>query len=209
MNFSLNEMEATAKRAARGAGYGWGQAEEASKATRWLCQQGLDGAGTLAQFLQLELAKSPMTHHPGNIEGPWQAEHTLCPLITGPLMSDVAHKLMANPIEMRNVASPALLLPFACNAARTLQTVVTVQINDIQAVTDGTHLMAPDRFPTTAEKVVVSLGGELSAPRKKYTRAHPAKQDWQLLNRLAHLTYAPATEESRRLGAGAGSLDND
>ena len=33
MNFSLNEMEAIAKRAARGAGYPWGLAEEASKAT--------------------------------------------------------------------------------------------------------------------------------------------------------------------------------
>ena len=55
MSYSLNEMEATAKRAARGAGYSWGLAEEASKATRWLCTQGLDGAAELAHVLGADL----------------------------------------------------------------------------------------------------------------------------------------------------------
>ena len=33
MNLSLNEVDAMAKKAARGAGYSWGLAEEAGKAT--------------------------------------------------------------------------------------------------------------------------------------------------------------------------------
>ena len=33
MSLSLNEVESTAKKAARGAGYPWGLAEEAAKAT--------------------------------------------------------------------------------------------------------------------------------------------------------------------------------
>lgn len=40
MSFALNEIEATAKRATRGAGYDWGLAEDASKAVRWLCARG-------------------------------------------------------------------------------------------------------------------------------------------------------------------------
>ena len=36
MNVSMNEVESMAKTAARGAGYSWGLAEEAGKATRWL-----------------------------------------------------------------------------------------------------------------------------------------------------------------------------
>ena len=47
MNYSLNAVESTAKRAARGAGYPWGLAEEAGKATRWLSHQGLEGCGAL------------------------------------------------------------------------------------------------------------------------------------------------------------------
>ncbi|NND22495.1 MAG: DUF3726 domain-containing protein, partial [Silicimonas sp.] len=42
MSYSLNEVEATAKKAARGAGYPWGLAEEAAKATRWLCAHDID-----------------------------------------------------------------------------------------------------------------------------------------------------------------------
>lgn len=54
MVLSLNEVQVTAKKAARGAGYPWGIAEEAGQAARWLCSHGLDGcaalAGVLARF---------------------------------------------------------------------------------------------------------------------------------------------------------------
>ena len=53
MSYALNEVEATAKRAARGAGYSWGLAEEASKATRWLCAKGIDGSAVLAGLLEV------------------------------------------------------------------------------------------------------------------------------------------------------------
>ena len=45
MTFSLNEIEAIGKRAARGAGLPWGLAEEAGKAARWLTARGLPGRG--------------------------------------------------------------------------------------------------------------------------------------------------------------------
>ena len=41
------------------------------------------------------------------------------------------------------------------------------------------------------------------------TRAHPDPAAWQALLGLAHRTYAPATEASRRLGAGSGLRDDD
>ena len=41
------------------------------------------------------------------------------------------------------------------------------------------------------------------------SRAMPDPQDWAQLEALARLTYAPATDESRLNGAGAGLSDND
>jgi len=41
------------------------------------------------------------------------------------------------------------------------------------------------------------------------TRATPDAEHWATLNRFAHHTYAPASEASRLLGAGAGLSDND
>ena len=46
-------------------------------------------------------------------------------------------------------------------------------------------------------------------PSKRHLRADPDPNDWAALLAFAHRTYAPATEESRLRGAGAGLSDND
>ena len=51
MSFSLNETEALCRKAARGAGYGWGLSEEAGKAVRWMVRFGLPGPALLARHL--------------------------------------------------------------------------------------------------------------------------------------------------------------
>ena len=51
-----------------------------------------------------------------------------------------------------------------------------------------------------------SSKGHAAAPA---LRGNVSQSDWARLSRFAHLTYAPATPESRRLGAGAGVTDND
>ncbi|MEX0349870.1 MAG: DUF3726 domain-containing protein [Paracoccaceae bacterium] len=207
MTLSLNEMEALAKRAARGGGYSWGLAEEAAKATRWLSARGLDGGLALAEVLEQEFANSLPDHTPGDLEGLWQSSAALCPLLAGVTLSDGADRLARGPIEMRHVVQPVLVLPFAANAARRLEGPVTVTSGAWTAITDGTELSAPDTSPNQAKTLQVEFGGTVSEPRARQTRASPAAQ--ALLNRFAHRTYAPATEESRRLGAGAGLSDND
>lgn len=209
MNVSLNEIEATAKRAARGAGYSWGLAEEAAKATRWLCARGQNGTGALARLLQLELTRALKQHSPADLSGEWQSDSELCPLVTGALLSDCAHQLNSAPIEIKNVAVPALLLPFAANAARVLQTCVSVDCDSAQVETDGFDLSLNVPLSDGPQQVSVRSGGQLTAPVPHRTRAEPDPTDWGILNRFAHRTYAPATEESRLRGAGAGLSDND
>ncbi len=43
-NYALIEIETHCRKAARGAGYEWGEAEEMAKAVRWLCAHGVNGA---------------------------------------------------------------------------------------------------------------------------------------------------------------------
>ena len=209
MNFSLNEMEATAKRATRGAGYSWGQAEEAAKATRWLCAQGLDGAGTLAKLLSLGYASNPDLHRPKKIEGIWEGDAALCPLSVGPLLSDCVHMLDDGPIEIHDLAASALILPFASYAARALNCAIAVEIDRVHTITDGVTLSALDMPAAQAQRVMVQRNTEPVSPRDPHTRAVPTQKDWETLLTFAHRTYAPATEKSRLLGAGAGLSDND
>ncbi|MHC4974961.1 MAG: DUF3726 domain-containing protein [Planctomycetota bacterium] len=91
MTFSLNEVEAMGKRAARGAGLDWGIAEEAGKAARWLTAHGLPGPELLAQLLTRNEGKSYDELAPVSTDDVWQAESgCLCPLIAGAALSDRA-----------------------------------------------------------------------------------------------------------------------
>lgn len=209
MSYALNEVEATAKRAARGAGYDWGLAEEAAKATRWLCAQGLDGAVVLASLMEAGYAAELQSHVPQSLECDWRGEAPLCPLATGAALSDCAARLQEAPLIMGPVSRPAMILPFAAMAARQLGTCVTIEGEGFQAITDGIGLHCEGTLPETAAQLTIRAAGTLTNAYPSCTRAEPEEAAWAVLNRFAHKTYAPATEESRLLGAGAGLSDND
>ncbi len=210
MTFALNEIEATSKRATRGAGYPWGLAEEAAKATRWLCANGYDGAKVLASTLNQDMACQLCDHTPQISLEVWQANNTLCPLVTGAALSDFAFHLSDGPIALLNVASPALLLPFAATAARQLDGTVCMECDGFSAVLTPHSLSQTGTCPDRTSRVSVFLGGTATSTNTLQLRAAPHPDAWATLNAFAHKTYAPATDESRRLGAGGSELtDND
>mgnify|MGYP001627830319 CR=1 FL=1 len=212
MNFALNEIEATAKRAARGAGLSWGMAEEASKAARWLCTQGFDGAAVLAAVLEQNDGKPAEALRPQSLQGAWQAESgTLCPLFAGASLSDCAARLAEGRITMQAVSQPAMLLPFAAAAAAQLGQTVTLEWEGCAAVTDGKSVSVSGDalLPARTDGAAASLGGTLGTPAPQATRSTPDTAAWERLNRFARRTFAPATEASRLAGAGAGLSDND
>lgn len=203
MNLSLGEVEATAKKAARGAGYPWGLAEDAATATRWLCAQGLDGCAALAALLSTTDGADLARHTPQPGAEPWRAPGgTLCPLIAGAALSDHAAALASAPRHLAQIAQPILLLPFAAQAARALAQPVRITWPDGHATTDGTQLHLTAEPGPTAAHVTASCEGTGPPPRPACDRATPAPAAWDTLLALAHRTYAPATDESRRKGAG-------
>ena len=211
MNYSLNEVEATAKRAARGAGYSWGLAEEAGKATRWLCANGLDGCGALARLLDQVGADQHSDLSPQSTTGDWvgAADH-LCPLTAGAALCDNATLLADREIVMENVLYPVLMLPFAAAAAKAGQRAVSVTFDGQTVVCDATGECGAGVSEISAIPVATTLcvksGGVVGSPQ---ARATPDAGDWATLSRFAQRTYAPASEASRLLGAGAGLSDND
>ena len=200
MNLSFNEVEALAKHATRGAGYSWGQAEDAAKATRWLCSNSANGVGILAYALSLKLADA--NHKPNVSTNHWSGADTLCPIATGTALSDYAEKLRTEAIEIDKVAVPAMLLPFAANISLQLGMNVTLETSDWTATTDGTLVSGIPEFTHAPQSVFLLAGGHLSHPIPQKTRAICQPLCWENLKCLAMSTYAPATEESRRLGAG-------
>jgi len=202
MSRSLNEVGALAKRAARGAGYSWGLAEEAGEATRWLCAQGLDGCGALARLLRE--VDGDLSRRAPRIEGrDWRAEGALCPLTAGAALSDRARMLEGGAVTLHAVAVPVLLLPFAAAAGPTLGGTVRLRIGSGIAYASGAglHMDGPPIGPGPAD-ATVDLATPVGAIRERQSRARMDDATLATLEVFAHRTYAPATEESRLKGAG-------
>ncbi len=210
MNVSLNEVEATAKKAARGAGYPWGLAEEAGKATRWLCARNIDGCAALAALLSRIDREGASGGPPDANSEVWiSVGATLCPLATGAALSDHADEITGRGLRLEEVAVPILLAPFAALVAQQIKQTVRIATESAEVSTDGVEISQRGNLPDPAKSLSVKIGGTLGEYNPPCSRGHPEPQAWRQLNEFAHRTYAPATEESRRLGAGAGLSDND
>ena len=216
MTFSLNEIEAMGKRAARGAGLPWGLAEEAGKAARWLTARGLPGPEQLAEILTRNDGKSYDELAPVSAAGVWHAPSgRLCPLAAGAALCDRAAEIAAGQeIEFGPTAQPLLLAPYAAGAAKL--TGAAVNLSWAGAV----MVFTPDGVSIDGERAALTARSadsvrcrraenvEVASPSGAAGRIVDA-ETWSRLNAFAQRTFAPATEASRLVGAGAGLVDND
>ena len=216
MSHSLNEIEAMSKRAARGAGLSWGLAEEAAKGTRWLSAFGFPGTEMLAELLTLNDRVPPIDVSPVSLSADvWHAPaRRMSPLIAGASLSDCAVRLLERgTITMKNVSLPLLAVPFMGGAALRLGVPVAAEWQGARLATDGRQLCVqgdPEALRAAqADQLVFSAPAEMTGKREPVMRAEVCEDSWSTLGSFAHRTFAPATEESRLLGAGAGLSDND
>ena len=217
MTFSLNEIETMGKRAARGAGLAWGLAEEAGKAARWLAARGLPGAGELGEVLTRHDGVAYEDLAPTIADGVWTAPSgRLCPLIAGPALCDRASLLAAGEtVELGATAQPLLLVPYLAGAAKLAGTALEISWAGVAlVVTAGGFTFDGDRAALTARSVPDVrcrradgnvTGMDIAEPNAAAVDA----ETWSRLEAFAQRTYAPATETSRLVGAGAGLIDSD
>ncbi|MCZ4354444.1 DUF3726 domain-containing protein [Roseovarius aestuarii] len=211
MSWSLNEIESLARKAARGAGFSWGLAEEAGYAARWLAGVNLPGPEALANLLIAQDGTAFSALRPTHTDvDTWQASGgTLCPISTGTALGDKARMLPAQ-CRLSDVAQPLLLVPFIAGAANIAQQTLFLEWPGA-AFHVGSNLRGCVTTPfAQAQTVLLKQGGRTSLPllrcQLRYDLAPGAAAD---LNNLAQRTYAPDTDASRLGGAGAGLSDND
>jgi len=210
MILSFGELESLSFKAARGAGLDWGLAEETGKAVRWLAERGLPGPEVLMAHLPRIAGKPYAQLRPLPDADHWRpAGETLCPLINGSALSDHA-TMLPDSFTLGPVLNPLLLVPFVARVAERLGRPLTLDWSDTQiACGSGGLSIEGDSMVSMATLVTITHAG--NAPQNLATGSRrsiePAVLD--VLQRLAHRTYVPATEASRLAGAGAGTSDND
>jgi hypothetical protein len=216
MTFSLNEIEAMGKRAARGAGLPWGLAEEAGKAARWLTARGLPGPEELADILTRNDGKDYEELAPESVDGVWRARSgRLCPLVSGAALCDRAAEIAAGrEFELGPTAQPLLLAPYIAAAADLADTVIEL------SWTGATMVFTPQGVSIEGDRAALTARGADSVRCRRIESdldvspmGAPGRdvdaETWSRLNAFALRIFAPATEASRIAGAGAGLTDND
>ena len=206
MIHSLSQIESQAQKAVRGAGFGWGHAQEAGKAVRWLATHQLPGAVFLAKYLG-HYQKNPNQYQAPQLQsGLWYPRQgLLCPLQTGACLCDFNLPSPESSILLKQVAYPLLLLPYLATIA--LQGHGTAEIywpgTQMRCCGKKFHGLATDRLNSTLEVSVQCglLPQSLSGQEPSYQGQAVDEKTWQILETFAHQTYVPASEVSRQ-GAG-------
>jgi len=202
MKVSFNELKSMSKGAARGAGFSWGHAEEVSFATVWLAKNGFDAAEDLINLLE-----NDMIYSPADIDDDiWTNKNgDLDPIKSGAALLDLNIK---RSIVLEDVFLPCFLIPFVAH----LPNSILIQANNFSALSiNGMVDVNVENLPYRSEVLILSeTSDNINIVQKHISkRCEIADDVWSRLEEFTYRTYAPATEESRVLGAGAGLSDND
>lgn len=187
MILAMGEIEALARKAAKGAGFGWGEAEEAAQAARIVAASGLPACGSLAAFLS------------ARERGGLASEN--CPVTLGCQLMDGR--------DLRNVTchAPLLFMGFVARRAAIEGHALTLYSAAFHA-SAGPDL-AVELHKSSEEVHQATLGPALEAPQvARVYRSAVSPGDMATLLTFAQRTYAPETEARRNAGAGAGNDGN-
>lgn len=213
--FSLNELDALVRKAARGAGLSWGLAEETGKAARMLATVQPSMLETLAQVLEAQ--------HTGQLStaiaieaSAWTvgAGRPVNPLVLGAAICDHASLTSADGLQVTGaIFYPELLLP---------SLVLTCRLAGRSMLIRTDHGVAPccrqgwgtgaSSLLGNARRFGIEPADDIAAGSCIGAGAGPVQLPQALIRRLeqlAYLTYVPSSDQSRATGAGAGLSDND
>jgi Protein of unknown function (DUF3726) len=234
MIVSLNEIESTVLKAARGAGLAWGLAEEAAAAAGWLAEHDFDWEDSLIELLRAHVALARPVWTRPSPELPRGARR-LCPLATGAALSDAG--LGPDAIATPAIAGPLWLVPFAARLVGGATgdvclawpgAMITLPAGG-GVVVDADHAALHARFVSSARIARATSaasdggGGASGACGHGLVGHGPVGHvvdrvvdghvvddaAWATLAAYEARTFVPATDASRLTGAGAGLSDND
>ena len=218
--YSLAEIEAVSRKAARGAGLSWGLAEEAGKAARWLSGFGFQGVEALAALLKQNDGRGYDVVRPMSVSGVWWADDdALCPVAAGAALSDRSKLIAAGQeIECSVTSYPLLMVFFAGLCAFRHNTPIRIGWGGVSLICTRHAVLvegdAGDLALACTSRVKCGIGTAPAPNDSRMRYFEPTSRlvcpdSWKQLEAYAFRVYAPATEQSRLAGAGAGTVDLD
>jgi hypothetical protein len=153
---TMPEISALCLRAARGAGLGWGMAEECAHAATWLAARDFDWADAVLYQLETPSGRQVTPH-----VGRWDADAPVCALHVGVALSDFA-TLPEGPgsdgVCLGQVSGPLMLVPFVARASALLGTTLEITLDGspwLRVADDSAEIQASELGGTRIAEVSV------------------------------------------------------
>ena len=201
---SLSEIETTAKRASRAAGYSWGIAEEVGKSIRLSELFGFPGIKHLNQYYQNKKKENFEEIKLINKINKSEAS-SFCPIILGVNFIDQVKNIETlRKCSVENLAYPSLLLPFLSRGSEIIGKKLLISFNDFKFLMNFNVSISSNfwdkEIPMIANQVEISFINN---------EDNFSDQDWKSLYKLAEDTFVEETDSLKESAAGAGLTDND
>ena len=201
---SFSEIDTTAKRASKAAGFSWGMAEEIGKSIRSLELFGLPGILNLNNYL-----KKIKQEHPKKIEKIEKENKTgdkeLCPIYSGVAFLDHCLELeKLKSLKFYNVSYPLLMLPFISRASEIMSKKILVQFDNSSFLLNFDKSIFSKNIDKQAQSLANVVSVEIIENKNSFS-----EQDWKELYKLSEETFVDESESSKTKAAGAGLTDND
>ena len=201
---SFSEIDTTAKRASKAAGFSWGMAEEIGKSIRSLELFGLPGIINLNQYL-----KKIKKKHPTKIAKIEKENKTddkeLCPIYSGVAFLDRCLELeKLKSLKFYNVSYPLLMLPFISRASEIMSKKILVQFDNSSFLLNFDKSIFSKNIEKQAQPQAKIVNIEFMENKNSFS-----EQDWKELYKLSEETFVDESDSLKKTAAGAGLTDND
>ena len=201
---TLNEIDTTAKKASKAAGFSWGIAEEIGKSIESLELFGLPGVINLNLYLKKVKKKHPEKLYKIEKENRLKNKE-LCPIYCGVAFLDKCRQLETlQSIKYYNVSYPLLILPFIIKTSELLEKKILIEYNNSSFLLNFNRFI----FSKNLNKQVDSLAKEIRIEFLENKDSF-SEQNWKELYKLSEKTFVKESESSKTNAAGAGLIDND
>ena len=201
---SLSEIDTTAKRASRAAGYSWGISEEVGKNIKLLEFFGLPGIKNLVNFYKkkkLEKFESLNLIIKENKNNNFK----FCPIFLGISFLDQIKSLEdLEEIKFYNIAFPILFLPFVSRASEELGRRFLLKIDKYEFL-----LNFNKKILVNSINSFTSENGEQVTIKFLNNSDNFSDNDWNELYKMSEDTFVEESDSLKRGAAGAGLTDND
>ena len=201
---TLNEIDTTAKKASKAAGFSWGIAEEIGKSIESLELFGLSGIINLNLYLKKIERNHPEKLNKIEKENRLKSKE-LCPIYCGVAFLDKCRQLeILQSIKYYNISYPLLILPFISKTSELLGKKILIEYNKSSFLLNFNKSI----FSKNVDKQVDSLAKEMRIEFLENKDSF-SEQNWKELYKLSEKTFVEESESSKTNAAGAGLIDND